>query len=80
MMGKLSFLQVGTAAVGYHNGVEGFAKKMGMGGRAEVYDAEMAGVMMAANKAARYAAQHPEVTDLVHFVDNSAVAEAIPDC
>ena len=33
----------GTAAVGYSNGVEVFAKKMGMGGRAEFYDAEMAG-------------------------------------
>ena len=45
MMKKLGFLQVGTAGVGYHNVVEAFAKKMGMGERAEVYDAEMAGVM-----------------------------------
>ena len=44
-MKKLGFLQVRTAAVGYHNVVEVFAKKMGMGERAEVYDAEMAGVM-----------------------------------
>ena len=70
MMKKLGFLHVGTAAVEYHNGVEVFVKKMGMGGRPEVYDAEMAEVIMGANKAARYPAHYPEVTDLVHFVDN----------
>ena len=35
--------------------------------------------MMGANKAARYAAQHPEATYLVHFVHNSAAAEPIFD-
>ena len=35
--------------------------------------------MMGANKAARYVAQHPEVTYLVHFVHNSAEPEPIFD-
>jgi len=69
--------QVGAAAVGYHKGVEVFSKKMGMGGRAEVYDTEMAGLMMGANLAARFTTNHLEIKKAFYFVDNSAVAKAI---
>ena len=49
---------------------------MGMGGRAEVYDAEMAGLMMGAKLASRYNKDHPEITHIVFYVDNSAAAGA----
>ena len=54
MVKKNSFLQVGAAAVGFHKGEEVFHKRMEMGGRAEVYDAEMAGLMMGAKLVANF--------------------------
>ena len=76
---KKGFPQVGAAAVGYHKGTEVFSKTMGMGGRAEVYDAEMAGLMMGAKQATRFITSHPEITKICYFVDNAAAAEAIFD-
>ena len=78
-MKKKGFPQVRAAAVGYHKGTEVFSKTMGMGGRAEVYDAEMAGLMMGAKQATRFIASHPEITKICYFVDNVAAAEAIFD-
>ena len=76
MVKKGGFLQVG-AAVGFHKGEEVFHKKIGMGGRAEVYDAEMAGLMMGAKLGAKFTARHPEIKKVVFFVDNAAAAGAI---
>lgn len=58
--------QVGAAAVGYHVGEEVFMGKMGMGGRAEVYDAEMAGLKMGAGMTTKYVDNHPEIKH-IHF-------------
>jgi len=79
MIKKRGFPQVGAAVVGYHNGEEVFSETMGMGGRAEVYDAEMAGLMMGAKLASRYTRDHPEITQIIFYVDNSAAARAIFD-
>jgi len=79
MVKKRGFPQVGAAAVGYHNGEEVFSRTMGMGGRAEVYDAEMAGLMMGAKLALKYTTNHPEITQITFYVDNSAAARAIFD-
>lgn len=79
MVKKRGFPQVGAAAVGFHGGEEVFTEKMGMGGRAEVYDAEMAGLKMGASKAAKFITNHPEVKNIHFFVDNAAAAEAIFD-
>jgi len=76
MVKRKGFPQVSTAAVGYHKGIEVFSKKMGMG-RAEVYDAEMAGLMLGAKLAANFIMNHPEITNRYYFVDNSAAAGAI---
>jgi len=70
MVRKRGFLQVGAAAVGYHEGVEVFWGKMGMGGRAEVYDAEMAGLKMGTSMATKFIANHPEFLN-IHYIDNS---------
>jgi len=79
MVKKKGFPQVGAAAVGFHKGEEVFHKKMGMGGRAEVYDAEMAGLMMGVKLGARYTTNHPEIMKIIFFVDNSAAAGTIFD-
>lgn len=79
MVKKKGFPQVGAGAVGYHEGREVFVGRMGMGGRAEVYDAEMAGLKMGASLAVKYIANHPEISTIHYFVDNSAAAEAIFD-
>ena len=50
-----------------------------MGGRAEVYDAEMAGLMMGAKLAASFTTRRPEITKIVFFVDNSTAAGAVFD-
>jgi hypothetical protein len=59
--------------------MEVFSKTMGMGGRAEVYDAEMAGLMMGAKLASRFTTSHPEIKQVFYFVDNAAAAGAIFD-
>jgi len=79
MVRSKGFPQVSAAAVGYHKGIEVFYKKMGMGGRAEVYDAEMAGLMLGAKLASTFIMNHPKVTKIHYFIDNSAAAGAIFD-
>ena len=79
MIKKRGFPQVGATVVSYHNGEEVFLETMGMGGRTEVYDTEMAGLMMGVKLALRYTRDHPEITQIVFYVDNSAVARAIFD-
>lgn len=76
---KRKFPQVGAAAVGYHKGVEVFTEKVGMGGRAEVYNTEMAGLKMGASRATKYITNHPEITSIHYFIDKSAAAGAIFD-
>jgi hypothetical protein len=77
MVKKKEFTQVGAAVVRYHKGVEVFSKKIRMGGKAEVYDVEMAGLMMGTKSAMRFTMRQPEVTQIHYFVDNGAAAGAI---
>jgi hypothetical protein len=65
--------------VGYHKGIEVFSGKMGMGGRAEVYDGEMVGLTLGAKMALKFVKNHPEITRIYYFVDNSAAEGAIFD-
>jgi len=76
---KKGFPQASTAVVGYHKGEEIFSKKLGMGGRAGVYNVEMAGLMMGTKLASRFTTTHLEIKQIVYFVDNSAAAGAIFD-
>jgi ribonuclease HI len=51
---------------------------MGLGGHAECYDAELAALMMAANRASNYTREHPEVTSVHIFSDcSSALGSAL---
>lgn len=79
MVKKKGFPQVGAGAVRFHEGEEVFVGRMGLGGRAEVYDAEMAGLKMGADLATKYIKDHPQITSVHYFVDNAAAAGAIFD-
>ena len=79
LMKKGVFRRAGAGVVMYHKGVEVKARKMGMGGRAEVYDAEIAALMIGGKIATRFARTRPEITHIHFFVDNSAAVRAIFD-
>ncbi|CAA7267947.1 unnamed protein product [Cyclocybe aegerita] len=74
---KSGFSRTGAAAVVYHEGREINSEKMGIGERAEVYDAEMAGLMMGARMAVKYARSHPQINNIYFFADNTAGVRAI---
>jgi ribonuclease HI len=50
---------------------------MGLGGHAEIFDAELAGLMMAAHRAAAYTQNHLEITNIYIFTDCSSALTAI---
>ncbi|PPQ83048.1 hypothetical protein CVT25_005209, partial [Psilocybe cyanescens] len=78
---KYEFRRTGGAAVGYHLKKEIFATKIGLGGHAEVYDGEMAGLMMAATQATNYIEANPDhrIRHIHFFADNSAAVQSIFD-
>jgi len=65
--------------VGYHKGIEVFSRKMGMGGRAKVYNGEMAGLALGTKMASNFDQNHPDITQIYYFVDNSAAVGVIFD-
>ncbi|KAJ6484437.1 hypothetical protein C8R47DRAFT_920029, partial [Mycena vitilis] len=62
---------VGAGLVGYWLGEEVFTKKIGMGPKAEVYDAEMQGLAQAAQDASTFIVEKPCVTHLHFYADNT---------
>jgi ribonuclease HI len=70
------FVRVGAAAVTYSEDQEVAQGKVGLGGHAEVFDAEMAALALGATQAAEYVATHPNVTHIAFFADNSAAIVA----
>ena len=71
------FRQVGSAVVGYHQGREVFHQKPGLGGSAEVYDTELAGLVTGLSESISFAYQHPEVYHIQLYADNiSAISIA----
>jgi len=64
--------------VGYHNGNEVFHLQMGLGGHAEIFDAELAGLMMAAHRATAYTQHHPEITNIYIFTDCTSTLTPTP--
>ncbi len=71
--------RVGAGVVGYQNGVEVFAQKMGLGSHAEVYDGELAALAMGAATAVKYCSTHPEITHIHFFADNTSAVGAAFD-
>ena len=76
---KAGFFRVGAAAVIFHEGREVATARLGLGGHAEVFDAEMAALSLGATKADEIIQNTPNITHLAFFTDNSAATTAIVD-
>jgi len=77
---QISFLnwfhQVG-AVVGYHQGREVFHQKLGLGGSAKFYNAELTGLVTWLSESISFAYKHPEVYHIQLYADNiSAISIA----
>ena len=73
------FYRVGAAAVVYHRGHEIEKGQLGLGGHAEVFDAEMAPLAIAASKAELLTQDFPNITHVELFTDNTAAVLAITE-
>ncbi|ESK84895.1 hypothetical protein Moror_14921 [Moniliophthora roreri MCA 2997] len=71
------FPAVGTAVVAYYKGQEIRHQKLGMGRRAEVYDAKMAALSMEAKLALSICSQKPQITYIYYFADNTSAAQSV---
>jgi ribonuclease HI len=76
---KQGFFRVGAAAVAYHMGNENGNIKLGLGGHAEVFDAEMAALAKAASIASNIITDSPNIDKLNFFSDSAAAVRAIVD-
>ena len=69
---KSGFFRVGAAAVAYYLGNEIEHGQLGLGGHAEVFDAEMAALAIAASKAEDIIRDFPNINHIAIFTDNAA--------
>ena len=76
---KSGFYRIGAAAVAYYLGNEVETGQIGLGGHAEVFDAEMAALSISATKASNLLADFPNITNIHFFADNAASVAAITD-
>lgn len=74
-----SFYRSGAAAVLFHKDREVKALKKSIGGRASIYDAEMAGLAMAAKSACRFAKRKTCINHIFIFADNNAAIRSAFD-
>ena len=71
------FYRVGSAVVEYHQRREVFHWKLGLGGSAEFYDAELAGLVTGLSESISFVYKHPEVYYIQLYADNiSAISIA----
>ena len=75
---KSGFYRIGAAAVAYYMGNEVETGRLGLGGHAEVFDAEMAALSISATKAANII-DFPNTTNIHFFADNAASITALAD-
>ncbi|KAF7343444.1 putative RNA-directed DNA polymerase from transposon BS [Mycena venus] len=71
--------RIGAGIVIYHEGAEIFARSIGLGGRAEVYDGELAGLLFGASKAVAMAENDPRIKQIHFFADNTSAIKTIFD-
>jgi ribonuclease HI len=76
---KAGFYRIGAAAVAYYLGNEVETGLLGLGGHAEVFDAEMAALSLSASKAANIIADFLNINSIHFFADNAASINAITD-
>ncbi|RDB27809.1 putative RNA-directed DNA polymerase from transposon BS [Hypsizygus marmoreus] len=68
---------VGWGVVGYHRNREVITRRGGMGHTAEVYDAELTGLVWAAREATKFAHHHPEIKHIHIYADNTAAVTSV---
>ncbi|KAF5379687.1 hypothetical protein D9615_005656 [Tricholomella constricta] len=68
---------VGWGVVGYHNSREVITRRGGMGHTAEVYDAELTGLVVAAQEAIRHTQHNPVIKHVHIFADNTAAVTSV---
>ena len=73
------FTQCGVAAILYNQDTKINTTQMGLGGHTEVYDVEMAALSIRATQATEYITNHPNITHITFFTDNTAAVLAIAD-
>ncbi|CAK5283362.1 unnamed protein product [Mycena citricolor] len=71
--------RVGTGVVVYQENTEIFAESQGLGGRAEVYDGEMAGLWLAAGITTAMATTHTNIKHLHFYANNTSALATIFD-
>ena len=71
------FRRVGAGVVIYHEEAEVYARSMGLGAKAEVYDGELTGLLMGARGASKFLEDHPDVKHVHIFADKTAAINAI---
>ena len=76
---KSGFYRTGAAAVAYFLGNKISHEKLGLGGHAEVFDAEMAALAKAASIATDLATDFPNITQITLFSDSAAAIRVIVD-
>ena len=76
---RSGFFRIGAAATAFHGGREVSFGKLGLGGHAEVFDAEMAALSIGATKADEYLLHSPNISHIAFFTDNAATITAITD-
>ena len=76
---RAGFFRIGAAAAVFHRGNEVSSGRLGLGGHAEVFDAEMAALAIGATKADEFIQTTPIITHIVFFTDNAAATSAIID-
>jgi ribonuclease HI len=74
---KSGFTRTGASAVLHHQDTEVKTAQLGLGGRAEVYDGELAGLMLGAREALRYQKDNPAIKHFYFFADNSSAIRGI---
>src|SRR6202044_1511701 len=78
-LNRSGFFRVGAAAVAYHGKNEVAHEQLGLGGHAEVFDAEMAALTIGASKAKEILQIAPNINHIAFFTDNAAATSAITD-
>jgi ribonuclease HI len=76
---RAGFFRVGAGASAYHGDREVATGRLGLGGHAEVFDAEMAALSLGATKAEEFIQNSPNITHIAFFTDNAAATSAIVD-
>jgi hypothetical protein len=71
---RSGFLRIRAAAAAYHEGIEISTRKLGLGGHAEVFDAEMAALSLAASMASDIINDHPYIT---HHQQNWGISHSM---